>query len=459
MSGNDWIDGHDRRSLLMEALAAEAAAGHWDRVEHLLEKESGWQVTDVAGLTGLTTVNGDSVASWIARWFLRKGWGEKARRLLQARIDEAPGDDAAYEVLVERADEGTGAFLDAVAATDAFEERPLIWKAVLALRGGNPAEAETLARRAIAIDPSDGEQKHGKRMRVYGVLADALEKKGDADQAAFFRNVVRAIRLSEEGDRFHEAGLIRESLDRYRQSLGIFGDAYCIQSRLARELAQQGKADEALVHYRRAFELMPDSFGRVESHCFGCEKAFEGVKAQSVAEEVFLRMAAERPDKPQIFYMLGYLRYEQARYAEAAVQFRKAVDLDPDYLNAWQKLREVGGKTALPEAEREAILFRLIRLDPSGRHIRLYTEKLSDLAGLWRVAREVEPRLSPVADQGPIHPLGAERPESVRKTWFHDGGRPNRTAWDIMKKAELVAQVNNHLRSLDPRNKEDEWSD
>jgi hypothetical protein len=52
--------------------------------------------------------------------------------------------------------------------------------------------------------------------------------------------------------------------------------------------------------------MMPDSFGRVESHCFGCERAFDGERAQSIAERVFTGIAAKRPDNPQVHYLLGY---------------------------------------------------------------------------------------------------------------------------------------------------------
>ena len=86
---------------------------------------------------------------------------------------------------------------------------------------------------------------------------------------------------------------------------------------------------------------MPDSFGRVESHCFGCEKAFDGERPQNIAEKVFTKMAAERPDKPQIHYLLGYLREEQERYNEARTNYLTAVRLDPDYLNAWVKIQLV----------------------------------------------------------------------------------------------------------------------
>ena len=58
-----------------------------------------------------------------------------------------------------------------------------------------------------------------------------------------------------------------------RKCSADFADAYCIQSRLALRYSELGDYVKAEQHYQRAFELMPDSFGRIESHCFGCEGA------------------------------------------------------------------------------------------------------------------------------------------------------------------------------------------
>ena len=91
---------------------------------------------------------------------------------------------------------------------------------------------------------------------------------------------------------------------------------------------------------------MPESFGRVESHCFGCEGVFHGELAQNIAEKVFGELAAKTPDKPQVHYLLGYLREEQGRYQEALPELQKAVKLDPDYLNAWKHLETHSGAIA-----------------------------------------------------------------------------------------------------------------
>ena len=204
------------------------------------------------------------------------------------------------------------------------------------------------------------------------------------------RGAVTAIRHSEEADRFYAAGLLKRAVQMYEEALSHFTDAYCIQSRLALRMAELGDLASAEEHYRRAYELMPDSFGRVESHCFGCEGAFEGKKAQSIAEKVFSELAAKRPDKPQIHYLLGYLRKVEQRYAEALPEFRQAVQLDPEYLNAWEQLGALGEKIHLPAKERQAIQFTLLHLDPAGHHTTFQINDVIDFRQAWKALEEAQ---------------------------------------------------------------------
>src|SRR5690606_2598690 len=128
------------------------------------------------------------------------------------------------------------------------------------------------------------------RMRAYSVLADALEALGQADEASIYRGAVSAIRIAEDADRLYAAGLITRGVELYEAALTHFADAYCIQSRLAGQLSGLGRHEEAAEHCRKAYGLRPDSFGRMESHCFGCEGVSEGEQAQTIAEEVFGRL-------------------------------------------------------------------------------------------------------------------------------------------------------------------------
>jgi tetratricopeptide (TPR) repeat protein len=370
-------------SVLVDIYSATGRSGD---VLLVLDGAPYWNQRDVAGLSGN---EGQNIAFQAAEALAATGKMPEARRVLDYVLSNSGGYDPAYALMIKLYGADAAPKLDALAISDRFEERPLLWKAELLRRSGHLAEAEVAARKAIAIDPSDGEEPHGDRMRAYSVLADVLAARGDAKQSEFYRSVVKAIRLSEKADDFHTAGLLRSAIGMYKQALEGFSDAYCIQSRLAVQLNDLGRFDEAAEHYRKAYELMPDSFGRVESHCFGCERAFGPEKAQAVAEQVFNSLAKTTPGKPQVHYLLGYLRTEQDRNTEAFPEFERAVKLDPDYLNAWKKILELDGEMFVADADRDVAVLNILRLDPYERHSGASVLKVHDLRGIFSYAEKM----------------------------------------------------------------------
>lgn len=374
-----------------EILSALAGLYTWANrpadVMILLDQAPGWGGSSIGEINQSCYIGDDRTAPLelcAARALAATGRKDEARRIVETMLEQGTESDRVYELLVELAGQEALGTLDQVFAQDPFEERPLIWKAKLLLDAGKAEEAEKVAREAIKIDPSDGGQGAGDRMRVYDLLAQALAAKGDTKNAEFFKGVTKSIRLSEKADRFYEAGLYAQAIKLYEESLTYFADAYCIQSRLALRLAETGDWKAAEEHYRRAYELMPDSFGRVESHCFGCERAFAGEKQQTIAEKIFNDMATAQPAKPQVHYLLGYLRMENGRYKEALPAFQKAVELDPDYLNAWEKLSGVARAMHLPTETRNSITANLLRLDPWQRHGQVSLTGVTNLAEVWK---------------------------------------------------------------------------
>jgi tetratricopeptide (TPR) repeat protein len=353
--------------------------------------------------------SGDSLAYFAAHSLIKTGRRDEGRRIAEEMIRLRNGYDPAYELLIELDGEAAIGRLDELFAKDPFEERPLIWKAELLRRAARFEQAENVVRQAIRIDPSDGEQGAGRRMRVYSVLADIREARGDAKEAALFRGAVRAIRMAEQADVLHEAGLLARAVRLYKNSLEQFADAYCIQSRLAVQLASLGRHDEALKHYQRAFELMPDSFGRMESHCFGCEGTFSSKTAQGVAETTFQRLLLLTPDKPQLHYLMGYLRSTQGRHKEASVHYRKAVSLDRDYLNAWQKLAEMERSIGIASADAERAAINILRLDPLSRHSHVDTLLVENVADLWRAVTTAARWSGDVKTSSALFPLTASK--------------------------------------------------
>ncbi len=386
--------------------------GRKDLAEFVSPERAGFDFDD-EGRNGPNGVRRNPVLQAAAAALLHAGRKAEARTIVEAMLAENGGDDRAYELLVQIDGQEAVAKLDALFARDRFEERPLIWKAHLLRLAGRHEESEKTARQAIAIDPSDGEQGKNDRMRVYAVLAEIRAARGDQKDAEFLRGAVRAIRLSERADDFFDVGLLSRAVKMYQDSLKEFTDAYCIQSRLAVQMSELGLTELAARHYEKAFELMPDSFGRVESHCFGCEKTFGNEPAQGIAERVFLNLVAKHPGKPQLHYLLGYLRKEQGRGEEAIPHFREAARLDPDYLNAWKHLAELHDEHPLPPAERDEIALNILRLDPLGRHAQADVQTVGDLRRLWAVA-EVAAGFA-VSPPATLLPLAASRAELERQ--------------------------------------------
>ena len=407
---------------LNNPLAIDGMAGYWQYAEYLpllvvVYHKSG-RYADIVRLT-------ERIAFWqygglfatlekgfvdidfgyhIAHALYKTGQTEKAAEILKHLIMRDGGYDPAYEGLVKIVGPGIIPWLDEVYATDHFEERPLIWKAHLLAQEKQWEAARSVIEQAIAIDPSDGEQGQGRRMRAYAVLAVIHQALGDAEQAVFYEDVVKAIRQAEQADELYAAGLVTRAVREYEAALDRFADAYCIQSRAAVYQESLGNTAAAEKHLRRAYELMPSSFGQMESHCFGCEKAFATLNRQQIAEEVFQSLLKQMPDNPRVQYLMGYLRQEQGR-AEAKDYFWQAVRLDPDYINAWKNLQRLSDHAYVPAAEQQEIVLNLLRLDPYARHSSPELGRVHSLRALWSVSAGA-PAL-PVSAQGEVYPFPA----------------------------------------------------
>lgn len=390
--GNDDLQG-----ALVHLVKIHHQLGQHGKVLELLDQSSHWGVADLAEIyhkqaSGyLHTAKEPPLGYMVAKALAEAGRKSEALKILHAVLQHNAGYDPSCELLLQLEDSSNVlAYLDRLFQSDPFEERPLIWKAEVLLKAGRLKEAEEAAKQAIAIDPSDGEQGPGHRMQVYAVMARIRAAQGNAKEAEFFERVVQAVRLAEKADRFYKSGLLTRGIKMYEEALTYFADAYCIQSRLAVQLSDAGRHEEAAQHYRRAYELMPDSFGRMESHCFGCEGVFRGQAAQSIAERVFSELVAKMPQKPQVHYLLGYLRENQRRYPEALSLYRAAVKLDTDYVNAWKHIQELAKHIHLPVKDRDEAVFHLLKLDPNGRHVSVEMDRVCDLKGLWSVVESAK---------------------------------------------------------------------
>ncbi|MBK1834971.1 tetratricopeptide repeat protein [Roseibacillus ishigakijimensis] len=318
------------------------------------------------------------------------GEEEQAKHLSLYLLASEAGKDIYYEQLKSLDPALFAEFLPKLLAYDPFEERPLIWQAELALEANELEKAKDLIDRAIALDPSDGDQGKESRMKCYHVLARILEKQGDQEQADFFFDVVKSIREGEAADDFLYAGLISEATTRYQAALGRFNDAYCLQSRLAMTLARNGKFEEAIPHFEKAFELMPVSFGPRESHCLGCEGIFNDERVQEIAERILAEFAKNNPDNPRAPYLLGMVMEEMNKPEGAIAAYETALKLDPDYYNCAQKLLGLLEKEPKHFQKASEVRQKLTAIAPYSQLGRVFAHR-SDLSQAWQDAGEVGP--------------------------------------------------------------------
>jgi tetratricopeptide (TPR) repeat protein len=368
------------KAMLVELAALYAQAKRHGDVLALLNNLHRWSVRETLTETDSLGVPLGEIA---AQAHANAGDPATALDLARALVEAMPDHHPAYE-LIARLDKEADRYFERLQASDRFEARPLVWRAILLRRAGRSLEAESLVRSAIAVDASD--------LRAHAVLAELLEARGQKSQAASFRNALAASRLSEQADELQRLGLYERAFAGYRKALGRFADGYCIQSRLALRLHQQGRRNEAFEHYRRAYERMPSGIGRVERPCSGAERLFAGPEQQRIAERVFGGLLKKEPENPRAHYLLGRLHHERGLLVEALRSWRTAVELDPDYLDAWQKLHDLGARLYVDARERDVVRLKLLELDPRRRHTCYALADVADLAALWRAAEAAASR-------------------------------------------------------------------
>lgn len=378
-----------RLSNGLEALATMyAEVGRHADVLVLVDQMPQWRIDDV------TELGDPKVSVSVAQALLAAGRRDEAVALLQGLVLRNPGADAPYEVLANTVGIELLPWLDRVYARDQFEERPLIWKAYVLLRAGKTEDARLVAKQALRVDPTDGEQPAGDRERGFAVLADVLAAQGAKDDAERYANIVKAVRIAERGDELDEIGLVKRSGETYREGEALAQKAYCIHWRLAERLYALGLLEEAQKHYELAFRYMPEQFGRVAHFCFGCQGVFEKDQSQRVAEQVLTGLSKSTPDNARVFFLLGKLREAQGRAREAYDAFRQALVLDPTYLDALTEISGLRATVLRPAKEWDELQLKLIDVNPT-QHAWNVAEVV-DLKALWVKLAALQGSLDPV---------------------------------------------------------------
>ena len=100
---------------------------------------------------------------------------------------------------------------------------------------------------------------------------------------------------------------------------------------LGNAFLSEGRADEAYLHFQRAFEIEPDNPGPLMN--LSNHHAYRG---DLVGGEVFLQKALLiKPDYADAHYNIANIRLQQNRFEEAIGIYKKVIELKPDYSEAY----------------------------------------------------------------------------------------------------------------------------
>ena len=341
-----------------------------------------------------------------AAWaFAKTGRSDLAQRVLRNTLLDVVASDNAYGLLNELGGVETLKLYEELAAVHPLEPRPRIWKAALLLKLGRLDEAETSAREAIKIDPSDGKSNPAQRFKVYEVLASILGKKRDAKGAAACTTRVRAARLAEKAERFAEVGLLPQAVSLFKESIRVAPADYVVEERLAQCQDAIGERAAATYHHKRAYGLLAQGFGPGTKLASTCEHLFQDPDLLDIGAPILAALASKTGTSAPAAFILGRFQDESGKPKQAVASYQRAVKLDPSFLPAWQELGRLGADGFLSQTQTEAAEFEVLALNPMSDEISWTTfESIRDLGAAYRKIVQIREGL-PKPSNEPIFPL------------------------------------------------------
>jgi tetratricopeptide (TPR) repeat protein len=262
-------------------------------------------------------------------------------------------------------------------------------------RSGSAAQAETAARRAIAIDPAEGRHFYG--------LGHILMDLGRLDEAA--QAAERAVELDPVDSHFYglsaNLALRRERLTEAegfaRQAIQLDLTNPHIHSLLGDIMLRQDRPADAVGAYRAAIELKPDT----PSFCFALSRALERSGQIPEATDMARRAAALDPVNTAIQGHLSNLLAQSGDVQDAEANLRTLIARNPQDAGLYEQYGHLLARLGRPE-EAEAAFRRAIDLAPNAAgplaglsHTLARAGRHHEAIAAIQAAIEIEPRFPP----------------------------------------------------------------
>ena len=362
-------DGSDDAAKAL--MHAYSLLGRNQDVIDLLDTFPNWGEDDLSRLRNSTSYGPDmSVCYDVSKALLALGNRDLALRILRHSLPSDDGIVETYDLYVKTlGDREALVELGKLFEVNPLDPTPLIWKAKILLRQKHLHEAETEIRRAIDFDRFDGDGTVIRKVEAQRVLRDIFAAQGKKAESQNQKSMVESVKFAQLGDKYCEAGLAKTGIAYYKRALGLYPNSFYAHARLAIEYESAGHLAESRLHFKRTFQLLSSSFGRVNEPSYRVDyDLFRSSLGSEIGGQVLSAMLKQSPNDPRLNFHMGNLKLHETHSEESASYFRRAVELDPSYLNALESLSATLVGSPSRKAEQERIELTLLRLDPTGRH-------------------------------------------------------------------------------------------
>ena len=258
-------------------------------------------------------------------------------------------------------------------------------------QAGQLAQAETLYRQALRIDPA---QPHG--LHLLGVVC---HQRGNSEAAVEYLN--KAIPSSAPtAEIYHNRALayfalgkIDEAMADCRRALEIDPDYTTAQNNLAHALNEKDEFQEAEQWCRKALKLDPQRAG---AH-LNLGRALKGQGKLDEALACYQRSLELDPHCAEAHNNLGNLHRENGQLDEAVAAYQQALKIEPEHLRALRSLGSVFyTQDKFSEAESAFRKALALDLESAGAHADLGMPlnrqgKLDEAVACYERALEIEP--------------------------------------------------------------------
>lgn len=158
----------------------------------------------------------------------------------------------------------------------------------------------------------------------------------------------------------HQVGFWKNSGTLFVHTLAVTGDNPVIENNYGTVLAEQGRTDEALIHFENSVRLRPDYVDARMN--LGLLLANQGKTAEAIAQ--YDEALKSNPRNATVYFNRGVVLLNQEKLEPALESFEEAIRLDPQYTKAHLNAGVILARTQqLPEAIEH--FQQAIRLEPA----------------------------------------------------------------------------------------------